>query len=353
MQDLLGRLTALDPDASETLKVVSYFDALITRLVGAESMLRGAALLAGATVGYRDGSHLTRLSAEGRRLPPAAPDGWPRHQAGTDAEVWLERQGNQHANDAMILERLALALGIIRARRTIGAESAVELVISSYTEPDERVAALARLRIEPGTLRVIASPPDPAPEPSHPSAVVTTRYGLTRATIVDSIIDPQAAWSEPPRLGIGLAVLSDRLPASWSSALIAARLSTPAEPMLDAADLGAALAIAESAETAPLHPDAAALMRLDPSSLELLDVLSAERSVRGAAIRLGRHHSSVQERVGTLACQIGYDPRSARGHTRYAIARMLMTVAPQPAPSPARVRDNELDDLSGHTPTNP
>ena len=40
MQDLLGRLTALDPDASETLKVVSYFDTLIARAVGVESMLR-------------------------------------------------------------------------------------------------------------------------------------------------------------------------------------------------------------------------------------------------------------------------------------------------------------------------
>ena len=55
MQDLLGRLTALDPDASETLKVVTYFDALVARSVGVESMVRGAAVLSGATVGQRDG----------------------------------------------------------------------------------------------------------------------------------------------------------------------------------------------------------------------------------------------------------------------------------------------------------
>ncbi|WIM19440.1 MULTISPECIES: hypothetical protein [unclassified Microbacterium] len=332
MQELMGRLTALDPDASETLKVVSYFDALVTRLVGAESMLRGAALLAGAPVGYRDGTHLTRVDGNGGRLPAAASDGWARREAGMGAEVWLERQGEPHVNDAMILERLALALGIIRARRTIGPESAVELAISSHTDSDERAAALARLRIEPGTLRVIASPPDPAPALSHASAVVTTRYGLTRATIIDSTVEPDAAWEEPPRLGVGLTVPSDQLPASWSSALIAARLTTPAEPMLDATDLGAALAIAENAERAPLHPDALALTKLDSSSLELLDALSAERSGRGAAIRLGRHHSSVQERAGTLAGQLGYDPRSTRGHTRYTLARMLMTLAAPPAP---------------------
>jgi len=65
MQDLLGRLTALDPDASETLKVVSYFDALVARSVGVESMLRGAALLSGATVGHRDGRHTMRVQADG------------------------------------------------------------------------------------------------------------------------------------------------------------------------------------------------------------------------------------------------------------------------------------------------
>ena len=40
MQELVGRLTALDPDASEALKVVAYFDALTASGVSLDGLLR-------------------------------------------------------------------------------------------------------------------------------------------------------------------------------------------------------------------------------------------------------------------------------------------------------------------------
>ncbi|MCM3778526.1 hypothetical protein [Microbacterium hydrocarbonoxydans] len=329
MQDLLGRLTALDPDASESLKVVTYFDALVARSVGVESMLRGAAVLSGATVGLRDGSQIVRVAASGERIGPTDPDeSWMQRESGQDAVVWIERDGEPRTNDAMILERLALALGIVRARRSVGAESAVELAISSYASVDERASALLRLRMTDAALCVVASPPDPAPLPQHPSSVVATRHGLTRATIVDAASDPSSAWSESaPRLGVGLTGPGVELPDSWAAALIAVRLTSEAEPAVRAADLGAALIVAEAADGAPLHPDAVVLRSLDPRTLDLLDALAEERSVRGAAARLGRHHSSIQERLATVIDVLGYDPRTARGHTRYALARMLCTLA--------------------------
>jgi hypothetical protein len=326
MQDLLGRLTALDPDASETLKVVSYFDALVARSVGVESMLRGAALLSGATVGHRDGRHTMRVQADGVRVDPAdVSDGWPMRESGPDAVAWIERDGEPHTNDAMILERLALALGILRARRTVGPESAVELAISTYANAQERAGALARLRLGDGPLVVLASPPDPAPA-QHPSAVVATRHGLTRATIVPAGSDPRSPWPAGSDLRLGIGVPGPA-PASWSSALIAVRLTSTAEPVVDAADLGAALIVAESAEGAPPHPDVETLSGLDARSLELLDAVAEERSVRAAATRLGRHHSSVQEKLTALIDTLGYDPRTSRGHTRYTLARMLLTLA--------------------------
>lgn len=330
MQDLLGRLTALDPDASETLKVVTYFDALVARSVGVESMLRGAAVLSGATVGLRHGSQIVRVAAGGERVDPREPEqSWMQRECGQDAAAWIERDGEPRTNDAMILERLALALGIVRARRSVGAESAVELAISSYASADERASAVLRLRVPDVALRVVASPPDPAPLAQHPSSVVATRHGLTRATIVDAASDPVSAWPEgsAPRLGAGLTVPSVELPDSWSSALIAVRLTSEAEPAVHAADLGGALIVAQAADSAPLHPDAAALRTLDPRTLELLDALAEERSVRAVAARLGRHHSSIQERLASLIDTLGYDPRTARGHTRYALARMLHTLA--------------------------
>ena len=329
MQDLLGRLTALDPDASETLKVVTYFDALVARSVGVESMLRGAAVLSGATVGQRDGRQIVRVRADGVRIDPIEPSHeWPVRESGPDAIAWIERDGDPHTNDAMILERLSLALGIIRARRSVGPESAVELAISSYAGADERAAALPRLRLGAGALRLVASPPDPAPSPQHPSAVVATRHGLTRATILDAATDAADAWPDTAglRLGLGIAGPGERLPSSWSSALVAVRLTSPAEPVVDAAELGVMLLVAEGADTGPLHPDAAALGRLDERSRELLDAIAEEQSVRAAAVRLGRHHSSVQERLTALVETLGYDPRTSRGHARYVLARMLLTL---------------------------
>ncbi len=330
MQDLLGRLTALDPDASETLKVVTYFDALVSRSVGVESMLRGAAVLSGATIGQRDGAHIVRVRADGVRIDPRMPEPtWPRREVGTDSVAWLEREGPPHTNDEMILERLALALGIIRARRSVGPESAVELLISGYATADERLAALPRLRLPDARLRVVASLPDPAPHPQHPTAIVATRHGLTRATIVPASHDDADAWEPTPalRLGLGTPGAAHDLPGSWAAALVAVRLTTDAEPVVDAADLGAALLVAESADAGPLHPDAAALAGLDPRSLALLDAVVEEQSVRAAAVRLGRHHSSVQERLTALTVVLGYDPRASRGRTRYVLARMLLTLS--------------------------
>lgn len=330
MQDLLGRLTALDPDASETLKVVSYFDTLVARGVGVESMLRGAAVLSGATVGQRDTREIVRVRADGVRVEPVDPgDRWMLRESGTDSVAWIEREGEPHTNDAMILERLTIALGILRARRAGDAESAVELAISSFAGEGERASALSRLRLTPEPMRVIASPPDPAPSPRHPSAVVATRHGLTRATIVPAEITAEEVWTAPSdlRVGLGTAGQGEHLPNSWAEALIAVRLTTAAEPVIVAEDLGAFLLIAGAADSGELHPDAASLGRVDARSRELLDAVVDEQSVRAAAVRLGRHHSSVQDRLTALIEQLGYDPRTPRGQMRFVTARMLLQLA--------------------------
>ncbi|MBN6191365.1 hypothetical protein JQN58_31325 [Aneurinibacillus sp. BA2021] len=329
MQDLLGRITALDPDASETLKVVTYFDALVSRSVGVESMLRGAAVLSGATVGQRDGAQVVRVRADGVRIDPVVLSStWPMRESGPDAVVWIEREGEPRTNDAMILERLALALGIIRARRRVGEDGAVELAISSYAAVDERAAVLPRLRLAPGALRVVASPPDPSPSPAHPSAIVATRHGLTRATILPADVEPASAWeaSGAVRLGAGTVARAENLPSSWSAALVAVRLTSDERPFVDATDLGVLLLVAQTADGDSRHPDVVALSRIDARNRELLDAVVDEHSVRAAAVRLGRHHSSVQERLTALIETLGYDPRTPLGQARYVAARMLLAL---------------------------
>ncbi|MEV7721696.1 PucR family transcriptional regulator, partial [Streptomyces sp. NPDC088184] len=67
MHELVGRITALDPEASETLKVISYFDTLITGGVGLDGLLRGAAALSGTVAGAERRGRTSRRDPEGRR----------------------------------------------------------------------------------------------------------------------------------------------------------------------------------------------------------------------------------------------------------------------------------------------
>lgn len=328
MQELVGRLTALDPEASETLKVVSYFDTLVGGSVGAEALLRGAAVLSGTVAGFRSGGRVIRVAHDGVRMTDATADdpSWPSRAVGPDADVWIERIGAPHANDAMVVERLAIAMAITVARRAPAgaAEGAVEVAVSSAATAEERAVALSRLRLDAASLvRAVALPADSIAAPEGPSSIVATAHGLARAVLVRDA----PTLAPGIRAGIGLPVAPERLPESWSSALIALRLGSADEPVVDAAELGAVLLVAEAAEgRAHRHPDAAALADLDARSLETLDALADTGSVRAAAARLGMHHSSVQARAAGLAVTLGYDPRTPRGRTRYALARALLAL---------------------------
>ena len=322
MQELVGRLTALDPEASETLKVVSYFDTLVAGSVGLDTLLRGAAVLSGVIAGYAPttGRRL-RVGPGGERLESAdaAASGWPSRTTSDGSLVWIEREGVAHANDAMVLERLALAVAITTARRANTADAAVEVVITASASADERAVAASRLRLDAGRdVRAVAFRPDAAALTPGPTAVVATPRGLARVVLVDG------GFHVPPgiRAGIGIHGPADRLPESWTSALIALRLSTDRDPVVDAVALGALLLVAEAADRAgAAHPDSAALDALDERSRQVLEAFADAGSVRAAASVLGMHHSSVQARLDALTAQLGYDPRSPGGRTRYALAR--------------------------------
>ncbi len=367
MKELVGRLTALDPEASESLKVISYFDTLVAGGVGVEALLRGAAALSGAPVGFASPARSSRIGPDGARLPlhetdasatfpptadPGAaggsaaeggavpgvgsrarthvPASASSRRVGDDGVVWIERAGEPHANDAMVLERLAIAVDLTSARRTGDASAVVEVAVNPHAAADERATALARLRLDGGAaLRADALPAgEPFPY-AAPSAIVATAHGLARAVV--SPAGASTPWIGSSSAGLGLALPPDRLPESWASALVALRIASTAEPVVDAADLGALLLFAEAADAAPaLHPDAAALAALDDRSRRVLDALADVGSVRAAAAQLGMHHSSVQARAAALTDTLGYDPRTTRGRTRYTLARTLLTLAEPP-----------------------
>ncbi|MFI8523830.1 hypothetical protein ACIGB8_05270 [Promicromonospora sukumoe] len=362
MQELVGRLTALDPEASETLKVVAYFDVLVGGGVGLQALLRGAALLSGTVAGAVVAGRTHRAGPDGaRREAPAdggadPHEGWPSRPVDGGC-VWIEREGRPHANDDMVVERLALAVDLVRARHDGEPASSLGVVLDATREVAERRTALARLRLDPAReYRVAALPasrgeagarpagPRSAPgAPGTPSTVVATPYGLVRAVVLGRAGSEAEVFGPA---GIGVARPGDQLPESFRTALLALRLRPRRDSgrgdqglgnntglgnaghddaVFDAADLGVTLAAVSALEpVAAQQPDVAALARLDARTRAVLDELAAAESVRAAATVLGMHHSTLQVRHDHLTTELGYDPRSLSGRARFQLARLLL-----------------------------
>lgn len=321
MQELLGRLSALDPEATETLKVISYFDALVQGHASINVLLRGAAILGGCAVGFRDDAHDLRVDHEGRREMNTSDSSlWPRHALSDNGFVWMERHGAAHANDDMILERLALAVTIHLDRRSAapGTALAINELIGPETSRDQRLSAAQKLGLNPtGLYRAIAAPRTTSFE--GVSALVMTSIGLLRATI-----EPAEGETAAQRAGVGVLCLPDALEQSWRTALVALRLSTDREPVVVASELGAILALAEVPdETLAALPDFKALyaMHLDqPRALLVLQSWVEHESARAVAADLGVHHSTVQGRLADCSGRLGFDVRTASGRVRLALA---------------------------------
>ncbi|BDZ48887.1 hypothetical protein GCM10025867_11280 [Frondihabitans sucicola] len=334
MQELVGRLTALDPEASESLKVISYFDALVDGHASIEVLLRGAAVLSGQAAGCDAHGVVLRVAANGvlqRAQDPGAPDPaqapWPSHPVAHDGRVWIERSGPAHANDEMILERLALAVAIVLDRTPAGAaRRALETVIDAGTPPTERLEAARRLSLDAGTsYRVVAAPAagEVGPTaPVTPSVVVETPFGRVRVGVAQD-----HAGSVGP-VGIGLARRPEALDESWASALVALRLTDEREPVVRADDLGILLALADAADgDSADDPDLTALRTLlgaHPAALPLLESLAVSESVRAVALDLGFHHSTVQAHLAYYGDRLGFDLRTPRGRVRLSLALSVL-----------------------------
>ncbi|MFK3678149.1 hypothetical protein ACI2IP_10475 [Microbacterium sp. NPDC090218] len=316
MQELVGRLTALDPEASETLKVVSYFDALVRGGVGVEGMLRGAAALAGVVAGAELRGRVRRRDASGA-VPPDDDDA-PRAltRAFPGGRVWLERSDAAHVNDEMVIERLALAVELTTARQH--EDAALEIAIDAARSAAEHIAALARLNVDPSTRIRVSALSAELPVDDARSTLVATPYGIVRAVLDDG----SRTWLGS--VGRGTFVRAEQLPESWDAALLALRLTDPAHPVVDAAELGALVLIAHAYDPARPPEDVVVLSRLDARAREVLSAVVEAESLRSAAAALGMHHSTIQARYESLLRDLGYDPRSAMGRARYIAADLLL-----------------------------
>ncbi|AIJ26594.1 helix-turn-helix domain-containing protein [Amycolatopsis methanolica] len=326
MQELLGRISALDPRASLSLRVIACFDELIVGNVNTRALLSAAASLAGCNAGFSQQlpPRAMRVTTKGAIVPgpfsPAA--GSSVCEGGVTA--WLERDGAQHVNDAIILERLLLALRLRHGhgRRDSDHRRELGLLLDTEAPIADRHTVASRLNLSlTGRYRVLAAPLF-AVWHSHPTCVedvVATPYGSIHALVVPESHDPVDASP----CGIGLPTGVDKLDRSFRTAIVALRLCLPPHtPVVTADTYGALIGLLADLPDRAAVPDLDALdsVMAHPWGPATVDVLIQAGSVRQAARLAGVHHSTLQTRVDTITEIIGFDPLDGLGRSRLGTA---------------------------------
>ncbi|MEV4630642.1 helix-turn-helix domain-containing protein [Micromonospora sp. NPDC049523] len=323
MNELAARLAALDADAGAALQVIAYFDSLVEGRAGLQSIVRGAAVLAGCPARLDDDARRVhiRMLPDGIAAPlPGPADGsWPGQPVGT-AMLRLERAGEPGPVDAMVLERATGAAGAVldrtRGRAPARDPAAVELVVDASAPADVRLQAARRLGL-----------------PVHGTAyAVALASGECRLA---------AAGTPAPttRAGIGPAVPLLDLPESHRAARTALRFAAegtdedPGETSVHFEELGALAVLAAVPHPAGV-PDVRALEHAAGGAswvLTTLHAVASTSSLRAAATVLCLHHSTLQDRIGHAEHLLGWSVREPQGRLRLQLALTLRRLHRHPS----------------------
>lgn len=336
MKGLLLRLSGLDADAENAVRVIGFFDRLITGRVDLDTLARTTSQLAECPVG---------VSAPGRGLSLRAEPGLditvsgqvPKSAAKRELEggtvVWIARPGAASPLDEILLERFAIAAAVLLDHSTVplpelGDPALVELVLADSAGTAERSRALHLLGLDPaGRLRVLAgSGADIAAVEGRAATL-----GSSRAVLV--VRDPPDIVPDGVRLGVGPHVPALDAPRSWQAARTALRFTADVEPVVWWERLGGLALLADRLAPEDLAEvaDLAALDRLaaEPHGAETMSVLAAlcaTGSARKAAAVVHRHHSTVPARLARAESALGFSLDSPAGRFRLHLALMLHRV---------------------------
>ncbi|MGF6882650.1 hypothetical protein ABIA39_001592 [Nocardia sp. GAS34] len=329
MKGLLLRLSGLDADAESAVRVIEFFDALITGRADLDTLLRNTAALAECQVGVEAAGRglVLRADPSGTVDVHAAP---PRARIRTvgDASFWLARPAGTMAFDEMVLERLALSGSIlldstVNPLPAMGDSALVELAVSDSAGIAERSRALHLLGVGPtAPLRVAVS----ARPPSGPAR--WAQVGDQAVTLLPADAPPIPPDAEPT--GIGPALPAIRASESWRDARTALRLSCPEQPVVRADELGGLLVLAGRLRPQDIatSPDVAALDRIaaEPGGADLIAILRAvctTDSIRKAATVVHRHHSTVAYRLEQAESVLGFALDNPHNRFRLHLAMVM------------------------------
>lgn len=368
MEELAGRLTALDPDAGAAVRVITYFDRLVEGRAGLEALVRGAAVLSGtpARLIDHDRGVRVRVEADGRRRDAAGPPRpeWlsvPLAPGGVPA-LWLERPGPSSVVDAMVLERAASAARLVldrtrgRAPAHAPAEdpALLETLLDAGAPQAARLHAARGLGLDPsGQARALALAdgharvqPLAGADP-HARGLAGRSAGPVGDGPDEGVLHAPTLGSGLPQggcIGVGPGVPVLDLPGSWAAARTALRFtaggSEPGPRIVYADELGTLALLADVVGPGTEPPaDVRALdsaVAATPWLLTTLYAVVSAPSLRTAAAELNLHHSSLQDRLTHTEALLGWPIRDPHGRLRLQLAltvRRLMnrhTAAPPP-----------------------
>ena len=329
MKGLLLRLSGLDADAENAVRVIGFFDRLISERVGLDALVRATAQLAGCPVGiHAPGQGLSLRAEPGAKVSTSglAPAGAAVRKLENAVAVWVARQGAPTPLDDMLLERFAIATAVLLDHTSVplpelGDPALIELLLSDGTGTAERSRALHLLGLDAGAgLRVLAV--TGAGEIAGRSAAL----GTVRAVLVAGELPVPGGG----RWGVGPLLPAVEAASSWHGACTALRFTSESEPVVWWERLGGLTEFADRLKPADLAgiADVRALDRLaaEPQGgddVAVLAALCATGSARKAAAALHRHHSTLPARLARAESVLGFEIDSPAGRFRLHLALML------------------------------
>ncbi|WP_439657059.1 helix-turn-helix domain-containing protein [Lentzea sp. HUAS TT2] len=321
MRGLLLRLSGLDADAESAVRVIGFFDRLITERAGLDALVRSTSELAGCPVGLSAPGQGLALRADAGGAVTAGPVPARASVRALEGgvEVWVAREGTPAPLDDMLLERFAIAAAVLLEHSSVplpelGDPALIELVLSESVGTAERSRALHLLGIAAtAPLRVLAATGE---VPGRSVLLGDVRAVLsTEVPAVDG------------RLGVGPLLPAIDAARAWHAARTALRYTSDGEPVVWWERLGGLALLADQLDSADIAalPDVRALDRLaaEPGMITMLDALCATGSVRKAAAVLHRHHSTMTVRLARAEALLGFDLDEAPGRFRLHLALML------------------------------
>lgn len=311
MEGLLLRLSALDADAENSVRVIGFFDRLVASRPTLDGLVRKAGELAECPVGVQS-------AARGLQVGGPIPAPASRRELEDGTVVWLARQGTPLPLDEMVLERFSIAVALLLDHSrlplpALGDPALVELALSDSAGEAERSRALHLLGLRPTTmLRVLAVK-------GTPNGLSAALGSLHAVLVPGDEITPQEG-----DVGVSELVPAIEAPTAWRSARTVVRFASSSVVWAERLGSEMALAALPVDEIAKI-PDVLALDRLaaEPEMPQLLEALCHTGSARQAAAAIHRHHSTIQARLDHARAILGFALDTPEGRFRLYLAIVL------------------------------